>query len=138
MQLKIQRSQRSGGLLGGKVVFGLNARTEYTPEEAALIKKYSLGSLAVYDSEARKKHAQNVTDYAEGRKGFLRGAYSLAMSQLSLHLTVEGLGRGQQIEAKSLNELIGAEEAIREACVAIKEYLAIASTFDGREEVVEF
>jgi hypothetical protein len=138
MQLKLQRSQRSGGLMGGKILFALNARVDFTPEEAGLIKKYGLGNQSVYDSEARKKHAGTVRDYAEGRSGFLSGAAAFAMSSLSLHVTVDGLSRGQHIEAKSLDELIGAEEAIREACVNIKNYIAVATTFDGREEVVEF
>jgi hypothetical protein len=45
---------------------------------------------------------------------------------------------GQHIECKDLDELLGAEEAIREACKALKVYLTVAESFDGREEVVEF
>jgi hypothetical protein len=138
MQLKLKRSQRSAGLMGGKVVFALDAQVDFSPDEAALVKKYGLASQTIYDSEARKKHAGTVRDYAEGRSGFLSGAAAFAMSSLSLHVTVDGLSRGQHIEAKSLDELIGAEEAIREACGIIKNYLAVATTFDGREEVIDF
>src|SRR5665213_4392618 len=54
MQLKLKRSQRAGGIMGGKVLFGLDARAELTPDEQSLVRKYSLGKIVVYDSEARK------------------------------------------------------------------------------------
>jgi hypothetical protein len=57
MQLKLKRSQRAGGMLGGKVIFALDARAELSGDEQGLVKKYALGKLVVYDSEARKKHA---------------------------------------------------------------------------------
>jgi hypothetical protein len=33
MQLKLKRSQRTGGMMGGKVVYMLDARAELTPDE---------------------------------------------------------------------------------------------------------
>jgi len=59
------------------------------------------------------------------------------MAALSLHVTIDSLMRGQQIETRSLPELMGAEETIREACGTVKAYLETAATFDGREEVIE-
>jgi hypothetical protein len=47
MQLKLRRSQRAGGVLGGKVIFALDARTELSPDEQELVRKYSLGKLIV-------------------------------------------------------------------------------------------
>jgi hypothetical protein len=47
MQLKLRRSQRSGGMLGKKVVFALDARADLSEEERELISKYGLGSLVV-------------------------------------------------------------------------------------------
>ena len=58
MQLVLRRSQRSGGMLGTKVVFGLDARADLTADERSLVSKYGLGRLAVYDSEARRKHGE--------------------------------------------------------------------------------
>ncbi|PWT80932.1 MAG: hypothetical protein C5B44_04585, partial [Acidobacteria bacterium] len=43
MQLKLKRSQRTGGMMGGKVIFVLDARAEPSAEEASLVKKYNLG-----------------------------------------------------------------------------------------------
>jgi hypothetical protein len=43
MQLKLKRSQRAGGVLGGKVIFALDARTDLSPDEKGLVSKYALG-----------------------------------------------------------------------------------------------
>jgi hypothetical protein len=153
MQLKLKRSQRSGGIMGGKVIFGLDARAELSPDEQALIRKYNLGKLVVYDSEARKKHQGSAYDHfggAANTSGYdlssagkslwknARGLASAAMMALSLRVTVDSLVSGQHIECKELDELLGAEGAIRDACGNLKAYLETALTFDGREEVVEF
>jgi len=154
MQLKLKRSQRSGGIMGGKVLFALDARTDLSPEEQALVKKYGLGKLVVYDSEARKKHqgaaaghfdnAGNVPlkatggDFARSLWSNARGLARVAMMALSLRVTVDSLVSGHHIECKDLDELLGADEAIRDACGNLKAYLETALTFDGREEVLEF
>ena len=153
MQLKLKRSQRSGGIMGGKVIFALDARVDLTADEQGLVKKYALGKLVVYDSEARKKH-QGATyghfddaahtsgnDLSSAGKSLwksARGLASAAMMALSLRVTVDSLVGGQHIECKDLDELLGAEGAIRDACGSLKAYLETALTFDGREEVVEF
>jgi hypothetical protein len=58
MQLKLKRSQRAGGMLGGKIMYMLDARAELTPDERALVSRHALGKLPIYDSEGRKKRAQ--------------------------------------------------------------------------------
>ena len=60
MQLKLKRSQRSGGIMGGKVIFGLDARADLSADEQGLVKKYALGKIVVYDSEVRKKHNESA------------------------------------------------------------------------------
>jgi hypothetical protein len=70
--------------------------------------------------------------------GVLKGLASVAMAKMSLSITIDSLGQGQQVECQNLDELLGAEEAIRTACEHLKGYLAIADTFDGREEVIEY
>jgi hypothetical protein len=153
MKLLLRRSQRNAGLMGGKVVFALDARVDLSPDERALVQKYALGKLSVYDSEARKKHtdaAYGHFDDATTTPGLgassagrslwsnARGLASAAMMALSLRVTVDSLVAGQHIECKDLDELLGAEAAIRDACQNVKVYLEAAVTFDGREEVVEF
>ena len=56
MQLKIQRSQRTGGIVGNTVFFCLDVRADYSPEEQSNIGKYKLGGQAIYNSRA----AQNT------------------------------------------------------------------------------
>lgn len=147
MKLILRRLQRSGGMLSNKVVFGLNARADLTSDEQSLVSKYRLGQYVVYDSEARKRHGDaanshfdDATRSSTGRSLWksARGLASAAMAALSLRITIDSLAQGQQIECKDLDELLGAEAAIREACNNLKAYLETALTFDGREEVIEF
>jgi hypothetical protein len=153
MQVKLQRSQRAGGMLGGKVIFALDVRVELSREEAALASKYRLGSIVVYDSEARKRSAEaayrHFDDAARtpgiewsstGRSLWsnARGLASAVRMALSLRLTVDSLINGQHIECEDLNELLGAETAIIDACKNVAAYLETALTFDGGEELIEF
>lgn len=150
MQLKLQRAQRTTGVISSKVAFVLNARIQLTPDEDELVRKYGLGKQTVYDSEARKQHQDSASAYADygqihgQARNFGRGLYGIgrslaaaAMAALSLHVTIDSLMNGQHIETRSLDELLGAEAAIREACEKVKLYLETAATFDGREEIFE-
>lgn len=140
MQLKLKRSQRTGGMMGGKVFFMLDAQMDLTQEEAHNVKKYKLGSEVIYNSEASKKHLQSgAAALASGSiGGALKSSVSLAMARLNLNITIDSLTKGQHVECKDLDELMGAEEAIRQACENVKGYLDVAATFDGREEVVAY
>jgi hypothetical protein len=147
MQLKLKRAQREGGVIGKKIIFALDARADLSSNEQDLVKKYGLGPTVIYDSANRRKHAEAAVAHADASVGasalggmykLARGYASLAMSALSLRVTVDSLTRGQHIECKDLDELLGAEAAIVEACQSLKSYLEAAVTFDGREEVVEF
>lgn len=145
--LKFRRSQRTG-MLGGKPIFVLDARAEIAPEARALVAKYRLGTLVVYDSEARKQNAEQAyahfSDAAMpvgvGRSLWknARGIASAAMMALALRVTVDKLIEGQHIECKDLSELLGAEAAMVEACKNLRTYIDTALTFDGREELLEF
>ena len=142
MQLKLKRSQRSGGILGGKVVYMLDARAELTPDERALVTKHGLGKMFIYDSEARKKRMQAAGEHFEASRGGLLGTAralaGAAMAAMSLRVTIDSLTSGHHIECKDMDELLGADVAIREGCETLRTYLDVAVTFDGREEIVEF
>jgi hypothetical protein len=141
-------------MMGGKIIFTLDARANLSAEEYGLVKRYALGKLVVYDSEARKKHHEAAYghfsdaaatpaqyDLASGGRSLwrsARGLASAAIMALSLRVTVESLLSGQHIECKDMDELLGAESAIVDACKNLKAYLETALTFDGREEVFEF
>jgi hypothetical protein len=139
MQLKIQRSQRVGGVMGGTVVFCLDAMAEYSGAEADDIAKYKLGKQVIYNSRAAKRHLDKAHDRTDGSAtGYLKGAVSLAMAALSLNISIDSLGRGQHIECKNLEELLEAEDALMMACRTLTRYLEVAATFNGSIALIDF
>jgi hypothetical protein len=139
MQLKLARNQKTKGMMSKSVVFMLDARAEYTPEETANIRKYGLGNQVIYNSATSTAYLEKGRAALSGGtfSGVASSMVSLAMSKLSLNITIDSLGRGQHIETESIDELLGAEEAIMAGCQNAKAYLAAAETFDGAERVVE-
>ncbi|MEZ0085195.1 hypothetical protein [Bradyrhizobium japonicum] len=156
MSLKLKRSQRS--TLTGKVIFVLDARIGLNAEAHALIKQYRLGSFVVYDSQARERHREATKEHLETTrehpplssgmstqllglgKTFYRlgrASVSATMAALALRVTVDSLIRGVHVECDGMDDLLGAERAIKEAATNLKGFLEEAATFDGREEVVE-
>lgn len=147
MQLKIQRSQRMGGAFGNKVLFCLNVRAEYTPAEETNVRKYKLGSEIIYNSQGARKHLANMDAHldrtqvgsaGERAAGLAHGLYSLAMAKMNLNISIASLGRGQHIECKDLGELMEAEVAVMNACRNLRDYLALAATFNGSIVLVDF
>lgn len=137
MQLVLRRSQKTTGLMSKTVTFCLDARVDLSPEEAASVKKYGLGSQVLYNSATTKGHLEKVMETAGGSRGFLSGAVNMALAKMSLSITVDSLTRGQHVECKDLDELLGAEEAIKSACDNIRIYIDVASTFDGRQIILD-
>lgn len=136
MQLKLKRSQRLGGVLGGTYFFMLDARADLTETEKAAVTKYKLASMTLYSSEAAKGQVakfESSMDSGSYLKAFARAA----MSRLSLNITIGSLMNGHHIECKDLGELLGAEEAVMDGCKAFLGYLKLAETFDGREVVID-
>ena len=123
-----------------KVIFVLDARVDLTQEERHLIDKYNLGKEVVFSSANAERHI------AEGRaalssetvSGTGKAMMKLAMAKLSLNITIDSLTKGHHLELKDLGELLGAEEAIMQGCQNVRAYLELASTFDGRETVIDF
>lgn len=156
MRLKLRRSQRSRFM--GKMYFALDARIELTAEERSLVEKYHLGDSVIYESTSRERHRNAMMAHAESTRdqpGLLdspkdqllglgktlfrvaRAGASATAAALSLRVTVYSLMRGVHIECKSMNELLGAENAIVEAAQNLKAHLQTAMTFDGREEIID-
>lgn len=139
MQLKLQRSQKTGGLVTTNAIFCLDARVEFTPDEQRNITRYKLGSEVIYNSEAQLQLLKRSEAHLDGTtRGALKSLALTAFALTKLMVTVNSLQRGQHIECKTLDELLGAENAIYEACNNLKGYLATAATFDGREVLIEF
>lgn len=148
MQLKIQRSQRMGGVLGNTVVFCLDVRADYSAEEQNNIRRYKMGSYIIYNSRAARKHIERVNAQADRAKhgsswgemaaGAALSWTSVAMAKMSLNISIGSLGRGHHIECKDLDELLEAEDTVRNACKNVTRHLEVAATFDGSEVVIEY
>jgi len=139
MQLKIQRSQRASGVMSKSVMFCVDARIHLTSEERDNIQKYKLGSQVLYSSEAAKRHAEAASgEHYESGKSWMRGIYHAAAARMALSITVDSLQRGQHIECKDLNEVLDAEQALKEACQSLRTYLLLAQTFDGGQLVWDY
>jgi len=145
MQLKIQRSQRTG--ITNVVIFCLDIRADYSAEERHNIQRYRLGSQGIYNSRAAQKHfaaAEAHLDQTQrgttGQRagGLVKGAFSMALAHMQLNVTVGSLGRGHHIECKDLEELLEAEDTLRTACKNLTRFLEVASTFDGSEVVISY
>jgi len=161
MQLKLKRSQREAGVLSTNVIFCLDARVEFTREEQHSVTRYKLQNQIIYTSEGARRAAEGSSVSAANAKARARGiglnsvddfltattgsighglkAAALgALSAMRLTITINSLQRGQHIECKSLDELLGAEDAIMTACQNLRGYLTTAASFDGREVLVDF
>ena len=133
MELKITRSQKKAGMISKEIVFILDVKSQLTEEEKFAVQEYGLGKMVIYNSESSRKHLDNI-----GGGGLLKAATSLAMSKMSLNISIDSLMQGKVVECKSLDEVMSAEEAIREACENMKSYIKVASHFDGSTETVEY
>lgn len=140
MLLKIKRSQRQGGMLGNKALFALDIRADYSAEERDAINRYKLGGEIVYSSEAAKRHATTASAHLTTGTGagLAKGIMSMALVSMNLTITIASLQQGHHIECKDMNEVLEAENALRQACKNVTGWLDAAKTFDGREMVVEY
>ena len=139
MQLKLRRSQRDGGVISRNVIFCLDARVEFTTEEQRHITRYKLHNEVIYNSEASARYLARADAQRDGSiKGNLKSIASVAMAAMRLNISIASLQKGQHVACKSLDELLGAEDAIMTACQNLRAYLDTAATFDGREVLFDF
>lgn len=126
MKLLVRRDQKKG-LLGGKIIFTLDAQAELTPEEQENVKKYKMGKTLLY-----QKH-----ELADPGSGMLGLASRLAFKALNTTITVDSLVNGKHLECKDIVEMCALEEQLKEASHMFKTVLEAAARFGG-EEIVEF
>ncbi len=132
MQLLIKRTQRAGGMLGGKTIFALTIRAQYTEQERNDINRYKLGGEVIYSSRAAAEHLDRMEN-----AGLAKGFGSLILAKMNLNVTIASLQQGHSVECKDLAELLECENAIISACKNVKVFLEAAASFDGREIVVD-
>jgi hypothetical protein len=156
MSLKLTKFEKKD--VWGKLLFVLDARLGLNAEEFDLVKKYRLGRKVIYDSSSRQRrnektlsHLERTRDHpalSEGLtvqflgvgKTLVRLGMALTsaiMGTFYLRVTVDSLFHGVHAECHSLEEIAAAEAAIIEGGRNLKAYLALASTYDGREHIIE-
>ncbi len=139
MQLKIKRSQREAGLISKTAVFIIDARVVFTANEERNVQRYKLWNEHIYSSESAKKSWINAELSKDGStSGGLKTLTHSILAAFKLNVTVRSIHSGQHIECKNLDELIFAEECIKTACKTLREYLDVASTFNGSEVLYEY
>ncbi len=165
MHLLLSRAQRDDGWIWNSMTFLLDVRLELTAEENELFERYDLHSVVVYDSDARIQHAHSAVEHIEklekpvewrtGEKpiedlvGILGDLSSMlwnttagvthgVISMMSLQITLGSLVAGQHFESQDLNEILTVAENISAATKYLADYLEVAITFDGREQLDEY
>jgi len=137
MKLKLRRSQKSG--LTGNVTFKLFFIVDLDPEEAAALKKYKFGKQVVYETPKGAAAAEGLkmAAAAGGLRGMGRGlAATIAAKAFNQILTVNDMVDGKEIACKDIDEMIAAEEQIRDACTSLSRILYICQNFEG-EEIID-
>lgn len=136
--------------MGTTTIFAIEARAEFTPQELAEIQKYKLGKQIVYNSKTFEKHQEALKNTKVGNHdhpgmAIAGGAFAMGKTvfhavaaKMSLVITIDSLQRGQRIECKDLDEVLEADDALDEACRAVRRYLNLASTFDGRDRLADY
>jgi hypothetical protein len=162
VEVLFTRFQRVNWL--GRVIFGLTAQMGMTEHQLLLVRRYWLGRVIAFDSLRRQRQnelarlhlelAAKVESKPKDDKplsqflGFfsalffclfwiIRSALSFLVGFLFIRVTVAKLVRGKLVESADITLLLEAKTAIEETAVYLKEYLVLAETFDGREEVYE-
>src|SRR5437588_9981946 len=122
MQLKLRRSQRDGGVVSKTVIFCLDARAEFTPEELANIARHKLGRQVIYNSQAARRHleAGEQAAAADTGKGYLKQLGRIALAAMNFNISIDSLQRGQRIECKDLDELLAAEDTLMTSCATLR------------------
>jgi hypothetical protein len=162
IQVLFKRSQRVNWY--GRVVFGIIARLGMTEQQLSLVRRYWLGRVIAFDSLRRQRQSElarmhlqlaaAVKSEPKDKKALsqffafvktvflsvfylLRALFSFLFGFLFIRITIAKLARGKLIESKDLILVLQAKEAIEETARYLKEYLTVAETFDGREELFE-
>lgn len=163
IQVLFKHSQRVNWY--GRVVFGLTARLGTTEKQLGLVRRYWLGRVIAFDSLRRQRQnelarlhlqlaMQAKSDPHDKKKFWSRrwatfrsfvkklfwvflAVFRLFLSFFFIRVTIAKLVRGTLVESKDLVLLLQAKEAIQESAIYLKQYLLLAETFHGQEELFE-
>jgi len=130
MKLRLNKSQRSTGVMSKKIMFSLGAQVDLTAQEQDHVKKYKMAKEVVYSKERIAPENYNINTW----KGIARNFSAAAMN---LKLTVNDLVGGRTIECKDINEMMDVEDTIKSSCQVLKGMLDACSGFEG-EEIIDY
>jgi hypothetical protein len=163
IQVLFKRTQRVNWY--GRVIFGIVANFSMTHDQLTDVRKYWLGRVIAFDSLRRQRknmlavlHLQRskqlqIPKFKKLRWIFaaaltiivpvfvalfflFRALISFSLGFLFVRVTIAKLIRGTIIESKNLTHILQAKEAIEDSATYLKDYLELANTFDGRDEVL--
>ena len=163
VQVLFKRSQRVNWY--GRVIFGITARLSMTEKQLALVRKYWLGRVIAFDSLRRQRQnelarlhlqlAMTASADAHDKKKFwsrrwatvrtffkrlfwiITASIGFILSFFFIRVTIAKLARGKLIESKDLALLMQSKEAVEDSTTYLREYLVLAETFHGEEELFE-
>ena len=130
MKLRLNKSQRSSGVMSKKVMFSLGAQVDLTAQEAEYVKKYKMGREVIYNKDRINQKAALPSTVG----GLVRDISAMTMN---INLTVDDLVKGRTIECKDIVEMIDAEESVKSACQGMKNLLEACAGFEG-EEIIDY
>jgi hypothetical protein len=73
-----------------------------------------------------------------GWKNIFGGAVSVVRGRLATNISIASLGRGHHVECKDMQELLEAEDELREASKNLTRYLQVAKTFNGQRILISY
>lgn len=112
MKLILERTQDKGFMGGANFI--LQARTELTTNEMAMVKEY-------------KAHKEQL----------LTKTISVLGQKLNLNITIGSLIDGQKFKCKDIGEILAYEAEIKDACGRFKNYIEVMKSFGGTE-IIEY
>lgn len=130
MKLRLNKSQRTAGVMSKNVVFSLGAQVDLTAAEAGYVNKYKMGKETVYN---KARINPELHDY-NSVKGIVR---NFSAAAININLTVDDLVKGRTIECKDIGEMLDAEATVKSACSNLKNLLEACAGFEG-EEVIDY
>jgi len=130
MKLRLNKSQRSTGLMSKKIMFSLGAQVDLTAQEQDYVKKYKMGKEVLYNKDSINQKSALPTTVG----GLVR---DISAMTANINLTVDDLVKGRTIECKDISEIMDAEASVKSACQGLKHLLDACAGFEG-EEVLDY
>jgi hypothetical protein len=126
MEVLLTKSQNVGMMGLGSVTFTLNTQVRLTDDEAALVKRYQLGSLIIFDQYP------HITAWADKFR-FVGTAWAILSRMLKLRFTIGSLISGRTVQAKDVVEVLAVRSELTGAAQKFHNLLMASKYFEGEE-----